>query len=126
MNKLTCNEVNCVNNMGGFCTARVIHINGILADESVDTDCGTYGEKITTKALKNITNVNLGGAISQGLNMNSVEISPSIVCDAVKCIYNTGKRGCSAKNVLVNTDILIPSGSPYCETFRETEAKGHR
>lgn len=119
-NKLICKAEECVNNMGGFCTARVINMIGVLAREKEDVKCSTFGERTITEALKNATNLNLGGAFAQAFNTEKIEISPEVLCSAEKCIYNHKKK-CVAKDVFVNENALTSVGSPYCETFKENK-----
>lgn len=119
MNKLVCSGVQCVNNIGGFCTARVINVNGVLAGEDEDTQCGTYGERTLTKAIKNIGNLNIGAALEQSFTTDSLEMSPEVLCDAKNCRFNNNKK-CVAPDILMATDELMPSKAPYCGTFQIT------
>ena len=73
-----------------------------------------------SEALKNATNLNLGGAFAQAFNTEKVEIAPEVLCSAEKCIYNHKKK-CIAEDVFVNENALTSVGSPYCETFKENK-----
>lgn len=117
MTKLTCNANGCVNNMGGYCTARYIDIN-IKQENEKDKDlifCSTFGERNLVEALREFGNVNLGGAIEQALNPDEVVLTPFVNCIAYKCLYNDNGR-CEAKNVMIAS--LNKEGTkPYCETY---------
>lgn len=119
MNELICGATQCVNNMGGFCTARVISVNGILAGESEDTQCGTYGEKTLTKAIKNMTNLNIGAALNQSFTTDHIVITPDIMCDAENCRFNSNRR-CANSNVIMSIIELNPSKGPHCGSFEVT------
>ena len=117
MTKLTCNASGCVNNIGGYCTARYIDIN-IKQENKKDNYvifCATFGEKTLVEALREFGNVNLGGAIEQALNPDEVVLTPFVNCLAYECVYNDDGR-CGAKNVMIAS--LNKEGTkPYCETY---------
>ena len=122
MIELTCVATHCINNIGGFCTARVISVNGILAGEAEDTQCGTFGEKTLTKAIKNMVNLNIGAALEQSLTTDHIVISPDVICDAEKCRFNNNRR-CVSQNIVMSAVELNPSKGPYCGSFEGLSLK---
>lgn len=116
MNRLSCNVTNCVNNTGGLCSARVIHITGINADIKRGTECETFRQNDIVGAIKEITNMNIGGQINQYFQRDRVVMSPEIVCDAIKCIYNIN-RSCSADFIQIYGPASLSNGYTRCETF---------
>ena len=117
LSQLSCNAANCVNNVGGLCTARVIHVAGKQASSSPETDCNTFGERTLGNAVKNIANMNIGGEIIQAFNSEEIKMSPEIVCDAVKCIHNS-HRNCKASNVQIFGPEAMSNLNTQCETFK--------
>lgn len=114
--ELSCNAGNCVNNINGLCSAKEIKINGEMASSSMETLCETFAERSFTNAISNMPNMNLGGEIKQLFSQDSIEMSPSIACDAVKCSYNEN-RACHASNVQINGPVADMSKETVCETF---------
>ncbi|MDP4145042.1 MAG: DUF1540 domain-containing protein [Bacillota bacterium] len=116
MADLMCSALSCVNNLNGFCSATVIHVYGESAGYSDETKCNTFAEKGIINAFSNLANMNIPGEIRQLFSGNTIEMSPIIKCDAVKCVYNKHEK-CSAKNVEIIGDKLEKSKITKCDTF---------
>lgn len=116
MTKLGCNADKCVNNLGGFCTASIIHIDGLNAHSSSGTQCDTFAEKNFTNAFKSLVNTNYSGEIMQLINTDERVMNPQIKCDALNCSFNSN-QSCSASNVQVFGPRAISVHGTQCETF---------
>lgn len=119
MTKLSCNASNCVNNVGGLCSARIIHVVGENAHISRGTECETFEENNIGSAIKGITNMNIGGELRQAFESERIVMSPEIVCDAARCIYNVN-RSCNAESIQVYGPDALSSSNTECETFKES------
>jgi hypothetical protein len=115
---LSCSAGACVHNQGGLCTANQIHVGGIHAMTSAQTQCGTFAEKGFTNAVSHIGNMNIMGEIKQVFTNGTIQMSPYIKCDAVKCVYN-GSGVCTASNVQISGINADNSEETKCSTFIE-------
>lgn len=115
---LTCNAENCVHNISGLCSARNIHINGASAHSSEYTSCSTFVQKGFKNAFTNMFNMNVGGEIKQLFNTSSIEMKPTIGCDAVNCIHNMN-RICEASYIQIHGLGALNSVSTECQSFQE-------
>ena len=115
---LSCSATTCVNNVTGICSARTINVLGSNAHSSEATQCETFAEKGLKNSLANALNLNIVGEIKQVFNSDSIEMSPSIRCDATNCMHNEEKI-CVADNILVNVTGALSSKRTQCETFEE-------
>jgi len=115
---LSCSATNCVNNITGICSARTINVLGSNAHSSESTQCETFAEKGLKNSLVNVLNMNVVGEFKQIFNSESIEMSPSIRCDAENCIHNE-KKLCLADNIMVNGTGALSSARTQCETFQE-------
>lgn len=113
---LSCSAMNCVNNISGLCSARNIHVSGTSARSSSDTHCETFAEKGLKNAIFNLTNMNITGEIRQLFNKDSIEMSPSIKCEAINCNYNVEKF-CTARGIQIYGSGTPSSDGTKCETF---------
>ena len=118
---LSCTATNCVNNLSGICSANTINVSGLSAHTSESTQCETFAEKGLKNSLSNVLNMNVLGEIKQVFNNGSIEMSPSIRCEAVNCLHNS-KEICAAENIMVNGIGALTSAKTECETF---EPKHH-
>lgn len=117
-NKLSCSAANCVHNMSGLCSANNVNVSGMSAHTSISTQCDTFAEQGLKNSLANVTNMNIPGQIKQLFNSASVEMSPSIRCEAQNCRYNND-RVCNAQNVQIDGPGALTSSRTCCETFIE-------
>jgi hypothetical protein len=115
---LSCTATNCVNNMSGICSASTINVSGSNARSSEATQCETFAEKGFRNSLANVLNMNVVGEFKQVFNNESIEMSPSIRCNAANCLHNE-KNLCVADNIMVNGIGALSSGKAQCETFKE-------
>ncbi|MBL4936264.1 DUF1540 domain-containing protein [Clostridium sp. YIM B02515] len=115
--QLSCSALDCVHNMSGLCSANTIHVLGSGAHTSNQTMCNTFAEKGFKNSVAHFPNMNVTGEIRQLLNNDSIEMSPSIKCESVNCIYNED-RVCMAHNVQVSGPRAQSSQDTVCETFR--------
>jgi hypothetical protein len=115
---LSCSALNCVHNINSLCSANKIHVTGMNAVTSDDTQCKTFAEKGLINAVTNIFNMNIPGEIRQVFNNDSISMSPRIECDATRCIYNSN-RICDASNVQIMGIDANSSENTQCETFKE-------
>lgn len=115
---LSCSAENCVHNMNGLCSANKIHVAGISAVSSGDTECSTFAEKGFVNAVTNMFNMNIPGEIRQLFSNDNIAMSPKIECDAVRCVYNSD-RHCVADSVQVMGIHAKSSDGTQCETFRD-------
>lgn len=122
---LSCSATVCVNNMSGICSASTIHISGVDAHRSEETQCETFDERGLKNSLSNVLNMNVIGQFKQVFDNDSIEMSPRIRCEAINCKHNEEEL-CLAKNILV--DVLEGScidktplciEKTQCETFDE-------
>lgn len=116
MPKLICSANNCVNNIGGLCTANTIDVHGMRAHSSNETECETFAEKGLKNALANLVNMNITGEIRQVFSGSSIEMSPKIKCQAVNCSHNKDKI-CIARMVQIYGPGAVTSEGTECETF---------
>ena len=116
--KLSCSVTNCVQNMSGLCAANFIKIVGVNAHSSNDTECSTFAEKGLKNAVTNMVNMNVIGEIKQVFDNGSIEMSPKIKCEAVKCTYNNDGL-CSTSNIQIVGRSESMSEGTQCETFKE-------
>lgn len=114
--RLSCNALNCVNNVNGLCSANVIHVIGAGAHKSRETMCDTFAPKGFINAVKNLPNMNVAGEIKQVFTTDNIEMSPIIKCEAINCKYNENRR-CEAPNVQIIGPHADNSESTQCETF---------
>jgi len=114
--KLSCSATECVHNINSLCSANTIHVGGINAYTSGGTQCDTFAEKSFKNAFANMGNMNVVGEIKQLFTNSSVEMSPQIKCDAIRCTYNEGKI-CVASNVQIYGPAAGTSEGTQCETF---------
>jgi hypothetical protein len=115
---LSCSAENCVQNINGLCAANKIHVTGKGAMTSGNTACDTFAEKSFTNAVTNMFNMNVAGEVKQIFNKGSIEMSPKIECDALRCSYNSNKV-CTANNVQIMGAHANSSIDTQCETFVE-------
>ncbi len=115
---LICTATNCVNNTAGLCSANTINVLGSNAHSSEATQCETFAEKGLKNSLANVINMNVVGEFKQVFNNKSIEMSPSIRCNAVNCIHNEDLL-CAADNIVVNGMGAITSARTECETFKQ-------
>ena len=115
---LSCTATNCVNNMSGICSASTINVSGSNAHTSESTQCETFAEKGLRNSLANVLNMNVVGEFKQVFNSESIEMSPSVRCDATNCKHNENNL-CAADNIMVNGLGALTSGRTQCETFEE-------
>lgn len=118
MSVLSCGALNCVYNMSGLCSARKIQVDGEDAHESEGTDCGTFEQRGLKSAFTNMANMNIGGELRQVFDKDTIDMSPQIKCDAVRCSYNADKI-CHASNVQISGHGAETSIETKCETFIE-------
>lgn len=119
MADVNCAARTCVNNIDGLCSARTINVLGDSAIKSIETQCKTFAPREFINAVKNATNLNLGGALSQMMQMGKhydVKMTPGINCEAEKCVYNESGI-CGASAIVISGDNAINSGNTQCETF---------
>ncbi|MBU3179668.1 DUF1540 domain-containing protein [Clostridium psychrophilum] len=115
---LSCTATNCVNNMSGICSASTINISGVKAYTTEATQCETFSQKGLKNSINNVLNMNVVGEIKQVFNNDTIEMSPSIRCDAINCMHNS-KKICAAENIMVNGIGAVSSVKTECETFKE-------
>lgn len=115
---LSCSATRCVNNMSGICSASNINVSGINAHSIEETQCETFAEKGLKNALTNVLNMNVLGEIKQVFNHDTIEMSPSIKCEATNCVHNE-KDLCIADNIIINGIDALNSERTQCETFKE-------
>ena len=115
---LSCSATECVHNINSLCAANTIHVGGMSARTSGGTQCDTFAEKGFRNAVANMGNMNVVGEIKQLFTNSSVEMSPQIKCDAVKCVYNAS-RICNANYVQIYGPAAATSEGTQCETFRD-------
>ncbi|WP_127836653.1 DUF1540 domain-containing protein [Clostridium prolinivorans] len=115
--KLSCNALNCVNNVNGLCSANVIHVIGAGAHNSRETMCNTFAPKGFINAVTNLPNMNVVGEIKQVFTTESIEMSPSIKCEAINCKYNESRK-CKSLNIQVIGSKAGSSEETQCETFK--------
>jgi hypothetical protein len=113
---LSCSALNCVHNMGGLCSANIIHVMGNDARRSEGTICNTFAEKGLINSITKLGNTNVAGEFKQLFDSNNVELYPDIKCDAVNCIYNQ-ERMCSAERIQIMGPHASSSRDTMCETF---------
>ena len=116
--KLSCTAVNCVNNLSGLCSANTINVSGASAHSSVATNCETFAEKGLKNSISNVLNMNVVGEFKQVFNSESIEMSPSIRCEATRCVHNKNDL-CVADNIMVNGVGTLNTGKTQCKTFKE-------
>jgi len=115
---LSCTATNCVNNISAICSARTIHVSGANAHSSEETQCENFAEKGLKNSLINVLNMNVVGEFKQVFNSDTIEMSPSIRCDAKNCIHNE-KKLCVADNIVVYGKDALCNEKTECETFAE-------
>ena len=113
---LSCSAVNCVHNLGGLCSANIIHVVGMSAQKSGETQCDTFAEKGLINSITKLANTNVAGEFRQLFDGDDVELFPDVKCDAVNCIYNH-ERMCSAEAVQITGPHASTSDDTICETF---------
>lgn len=113
---LSCSAMNCVNNVNGLCSAYKIHVGGMKAITSKETQCKTFAEKGFISGLANLGNMNLPGEIRQLFSNEVISMTPQIACEAVKCVYNSD-RICSAAKIQIMGNSANSSEETQCETF---------
>lgn len=116
--KLKCSAIRCANNVNETCIASNIHVMGSEAHTSTETGCDTFIEKGDIFSTSHFTNRNLAGEYVELFSNEPVYMSPDIVCDAEKCIYNVNSV-CTADQVKVDGDKAMSSDQTECETFKE-------
>ncbi|SHE69529.1 DUF1540 domain-containing protein [Clostridium fallax] len=116
MAKLSCSAENCVNNIGGLCTAGAIQIGGENAHSTKGTQCNTFGERNFKNALESVTNTNYLGELVQAFSSNDIKMSPKIGCEAINCMFNKDKI-CNASNVHIRGNNAESEYGTKCETF---------
>lgn len=115
MSNLICSAINCLNNIDGLCTARIIHIAGKEINSNNKNYCKTFSNRTLRNTLTSMTNMNLVGEIRQVFNKNTIVMSPNIVCESNKCGYNL--RGeCVALKVQISGEICHSKQCTECET----------
>ena len=115
---LSCSATNCVNNMSGICSASTINVLGSNASSSEETQCETFAERGLKNSFANVFNMNVVGEFKQIFNTESIEMSPSIRCEATNCMHNN-KKICAANNIMVDGMGALNSSKTQCETFKE-------
>lgn len=115
---LSCSATNCVHNMSGLCSANTINVAGNGAHSSSSTQCETFAEKGLKNSLMNAANVNIPGQFKQLFNSASIEMNPTIRCNAENCKHNNNKM-CNAQNIQVSGPGALTSSKTCCETFIE-------
>ncbi|MCB2293435.1 DUF1540 domain-containing protein [Clostridium algoriphilum] len=115
---LSCTATSCVNNMSGICSAGTINVSGSNAHSTEATQCETFAEKGLKNSLSNVLNMNVVGEFKQVFSNATIEMSPSIRCDAINCMHNL-KEECHAENIMVNGIGALSSAKTECETFKE-------
>ena len=113
---LTCSAVGCVHNVNGLCSANKIHVTGMNASTSSETQCNTFAEKGLLNSITGMVNMNVPGEIRQLLNNNTISMFPKIGCDAVSCMFNKD-RICEAKRIQMMGIGANTSEGTQCETF---------
>jgi len=115
---LSCSATICVNNISGICSARTIHVSGANAHSSEETQCENFAEKGLKNSLINVLNMNVVGELKQVFKSDSIQMSPSIRCEAKHCKHND-KKICLAKNIIVDGTDALSNEKTQCETFEE-------
>jgi len=115
---LSCSATICVNNISGICSARTIHVSGANAHSSEQTQCENFAEKGLKNSLINVLNMNVVGELKQVFKSDSIQMSPSIRCEAKYCKHNE-KKLCLAKNIIVDGTDALSNEKTQCETFEE-------
>ena len=115
---LSCSATDCVHNINSLCSASTIHVGGMNAHTSGGTQCDTFAEKGFRNAVANMGNMNVVGEIKQLFTNSSVEMSPQIKCDAVRCVHNAD-RLCNANNIQIYGPAAATSEGTQCETFAD-------
>lgn len=116
MTKLICSAVNCLNNIDGLCTARVIHIEGKDINSGNKSYCKTFSDRTLRSTLAGMVNMNIIGEVRQVFKKNSIVMSPKVTCEIHKCGYNF--RGeCIALNVQIYGTNCYSKQCTECETF---------
>lgn len=116
MARLTCSSAECVHNMSGLCSANTIHIGGRVANTSAGTECDNFAQKGIKNAFLNVANMNVPGEIRQLFRNDSVQMSPSIKCEAGNCAHNVNAE-CSASDVQIYGPGAEDVKGTQCETF---------
>jgi len=122
MADVNCAAWTCVNNIDGLCSARTINVLGNSAIKPMETQCETFAPREFINAIKNSTNLNLGGALAQMMQAGKdygVRMTPSINCDAENCVYNELGM-CNAKAIAISGDDPMTSKNTQCATFTST------
>jgi len=104
--------------MSGICSASTINVSGSNAHSTEATQCETFAERGLKNSLTNVLNMNVVGEFKQVFNNTTIEMSPSIRCEAVNCMHNL-KKVCAAENIMVNGIGALSSVRTECETFKE-------
>lgn len=118
MPNLICSAINCLNNIDGLCTARIIHITGKDINSNNKTYCNTFRYRTLKNSLTNLRNTNLLGEIKQIFNKDSIVMSPKITCEINRCGYNF--RGeCISLKVQIYGINCNRDQCTECETFNE-------
>ena len=119
MADVNCAAWTCVNNIDGLCSARTINVLGNSATNAIETQCKTFAPREFISAVKNSTNLNLGGALAQMMQLGNhydVKMTPSINCQAERCIYNEAGI-CGAKDIAISGNNPMTSKDTQCATF---------
>lgn len=115
---LSCNCTNCVHNERGLCDANNINVSGMNAHNSNATQCDTFMEKGLKNAFTSMSNINAAGELKQLYTNASIEMTPTIRCNALSCRYNNNQI-CSSNDVKIDGSRAITSSKTCCDTFIE-------
>lgn len=102
MTRLDCCVRGCSYQKDNRCTRGDIHVQGSSADQTSDTNCGSFAEKRT-----------YGTSNSNYTAPDHAEIS----CEAKKCVFNESGM-CGAEHIGITGSNADTSSETECASFR--------